>query len=319
MHHRRMVLDESTSSGGWLASVWGAAPDDVWAVGPNGTILHWDGSAWTGSAIGPDDEYIDLGPGSISIRQHGINALWGSSASDVWAVGDVGRILHWDGSAWSVIEDGESSAQLIGVWGTGPNDVWAVGADSNAVVLHWDGTKWFRREMGNLGIDVLTGVWGSGPNDVWIAGWNGRGVPWQQGAVARWDGTKWSQVHTSHGIYQRIWGSSANDVWIAASDFGQTFADHWNGSTWEEVPFAQQHPIQTFTGTGPNDIWVAGYGSGPQHFDGKDWSPPYKTDYTVSSLFAIDSSTVWAVGAAGVMRRWDGFTWSPQPPLVRRT
>ena len=28
-------------------SLWGAAPDDVWAVGDGGAISHWDGAGWT--------------------------------------------------------------------------------------------------------------------------------------------------------------------------------------------------------------------------------------------------------------------------------
>src|SRR5262249_6036342 len=27
--------------------------------------------------------------------------VWGSGASDVWAVGDVGTIVHWNGSVWT--------------------------------------------------------------------------------------------------------------------------------------------------------------------------------------------------------------------------
>ncbi len=52
--------------------------------------------------------------------------LWGSGASDVWAVGD-GTIVHWDGSAWTT--SGTWWWQvLFGIWGSGASDVWAVGA-----------------------------------------------------------------------------------------------------------------------------------------------------------------------------------------------
>ncbi len=30
-----------------LYGVWGAAPDDVWAVGDHGTVIHWNGSDWS--------------------------------------------------------------------------------------------------------------------------------------------------------------------------------------------------------------------------------------------------------------------------------
>jgi hypothetical protein len=56
-------------------SVWGATPDDVWAVGELGTIDHWDGTRWTQILAGPFPYYPTL------------NKVHGSSADDVWAVG----------------------------------------------------------------------------------------------------------------------------------------------------------------------------------------------------------------------------------------
>ena len=31
---------------GDLVAVWGDRDDDIWAVGTNGLIVHWDGTAW---------------------------------------------------------------------------------------------------------------------------------------------------------------------------------------------------------------------------------------------------------------------------------
>jgi hypothetical protein len=70
----------------FLKSVWGApsnggtASKDVWAVGEVGTILHWDGTSWSESPSGTNEDLADV---------------WGSGAHDVWAVGYSGNILHW--------------------------------------------------------------------------------------------------------------------------------------------------------------------------------------------------------------------------------
>ena len=37
------------------------------------------------------------------IQGNTLNAIWGSSGNDVFAVGDFGTILHYNGSAWSVM------------------------------------------------------------------------------------------------------------------------------------------------------------------------------------------------------------------------
>jgi hypothetical protein len=43
--------------------------------------------------------------------------VWGSSGSDVFAVGSNGTILHYDGSSWSSMTSG-TSAWLFGVGGS---------------------------------------------------------------------------------------------------------------------------------------------------------------------------------------------------------
>ena len=37
---------------------------------------------------------------------HGFESVWGSSGSDVFAVGGIGTILHYDGKAWSDMSSG---------------------------------------------------------------------------------------------------------------------------------------------------------------------------------------------------------------------
>jgi hypothetical protein len=96
-----------------LHGVWGAAADDVWAVGGQGVVVHFDGERWTYTPTADD-------------RRRTLWAVWGRAADDVWAVGGQGVVLHWDGSAWS-LQPANSVATLFGVWGLGA-DVWAVGS-----------------------------------------------------------------------------------------------------------------------------------------------------------------------------------------------
>ena len=63
---------------GEYAGVWGTSASDVWAVGYNGTILHYNGTNWSSVSSGATEP---------------LYGVWGSSASDVWVVGLTG-ILH---------------------------------------------------------------------------------------------------------------------------------------------------------------------------------------------------------------------------------
>ena len=55
----------------------------------------------------------------------------------VWAVGDAGTILHYDGTRWSpslaAFPVGKKRPDLLGVWGSSPSDVWIVG---DGIALH---------------------------------------------------------------------------------------------------------------------------------------------------------------------------------------
>ena len=73
------------SSGLGLSSVWGSGPKDIGAVGDTGTILHYDGTAFTPSTV-----QLPLG------RKPNLRGVWGSGPNDVWIVGD-GVVLHYTG------------------------------------------------------------------------------------------------------------------------------------------------------------------------------------------------------------------------------
>ncbi len=61
-----------------------------------------------------------------------LNGVWGSSGSDVFAVGMDGTILHYDGIGWSALSGG-TTWHLNDVWGSGGGDVFAVG-DAGTIV-----------------------------------------------------------------------------------------------------------------------------------------------------------------------------------------
>ena len=57
-----------------------------------------------------------------------IHDVWGTSGTDVFAVGQGGTILHYDGTTWSEMESVAANC-LHGIWGSSSTDVFAVGVD----------------------------------------------------------------------------------------------------------------------------------------------------------------------------------------------
>ena len=72
------------ATGQRIKAVWGSSSNDVFAVGMGGTILHYDGTAWSPMSSG---------------TSHTLVGVWGSSGSDVFAVGYRGTSDHYDRTA----------------------------------------------------------------------------------------------------------------------------------------------------------------------------------------------------------------------------
>ncbi len=75
-----------------------------------------------------------------------LNDVYAVSATDAWAVGAAGTILHTtDGTNWNVVATAGLTVSLYGVWGAG-STVWiGGGADNAACTIRWTtdgGTTW---------------------------------------------------------------------------------------------------------------------------------------------------------------------------------
>ncbi len=161
------------SAGGWevmvtpttenLWGTWGAAPDDLWAVGgleAEPVALRWDGEGWTEVTAPGGAEWSEwLLAGD---RVSAFFKVWGTSSDNVYIVGDAGTLLRWDGDRLTQIDSG-TVRDLISLWGTGPDRIAAVGGRGNGVIVTYDGTEWRSRELAPL--PGLNGVW-MGDDDV---------------------------------------------------------------------------------------------------------------------------------------------------------
>ncbi len=81
-----------------------------------------------------------------------LRGLWGSRAGDVWAVGERGTILHFDGERWAELPS-PTEHTLLRVRGTGPRHALAIGVPSwglvagqNDALIGWDGDRWAKRK-----------------------------------------------------------------------------------------------------------------------------------------------------------------------------
>src|SRR5215472_15292457 len=269
----------------WIILDPGVQTADVWCEGAG------DSCRELSCACGASTSGIDM---SWTLPTNALYGVWGSEASDVWAVGDGGAILHWDGSAWMPVPSGTTDT-LLGVWGSGASDVWAVGLDGT--IFHWDGIAWTSVSSGTS----LTGVWGSEASDVWAVGGSG--------TILHWDGSAWTGVSSgTTNKLNSVWGSGASDVW-AVGRFGTIL--HSEGSAWTTISSGTTNTLYGVWGSGVSDVWAVGLDGTIVHWDGSAWMPvPSGTTDTLLGVWGSGASDVWAVGFEGTILHWDGSAWT---------
>ncbi len=91
-----------------VRAIWGAAADDVFAVGARGdagVVLHFDGLAWTFAVLGVPLVDIDGSGWSVEPALFGVtslSAIAGTGPQDVFAVGDR-ALFHLDALGWAPV------------------------------------------------------------------------------------------------------------------------------------------------------------------------------------------------------------------------
>lgn len=263
---------------------------------------------WSGSTPRCERVYDDCSTGrwcrvDPAPSPNGLNAVWGSSPTDVWAVGGtagVSTIVRWDGTDWSLVPTSAPQV-LTGISGTSSTDIWAVGR--GGTILRWNGSTWASVPSGTT--EVLNAVWASSPSDAWAVG--------QNGVIRRWNGTSWNT--SSSGTTQplrAVWGTSASNVW-AAGDQGTML--RWNGSSWSVVPSGTISPVYGLWGSTANDVWAVG-GRNIHRWNGSSWAdvaiPPASSSFT--QVHGSSSNNVWATTLSSVMFRWSGSSWTQVTP-----
>ena len=68
-----------------------------------------------------------------------LNGVWCSSSTNMYAVGNYGVIIHYNGSTLTVLDSGTTNS-LNGIWGNSASDIFVVG--SNGTILHYNGSTW---------------------------------------------------------------------------------------------------------------------------------------------------------------------------------
>ncbi|HVG45090.1 MAG TPA: hypothetical protein VM890_10185 [Longimicrobium sp.] len=279
-----------------IRGVWAASAHDVFAVS-DGAVLHFDGNYWRA---------MDAGGCGCEDALYGV---WGSSGTNVYAVGLAGSVLHWTGEEWTAESDPDiGSDNLYAVWGTSAGNVWAVGDFGR--IVHFDGADWTTVAANPVSAEPLTSVWGNAANSVWAVG--------EAGTILHWDGTSWTPQSLPDPVtLTAVWGTSATDVWAAGADDGcgcggDGVLYHYDGTAWTAVtgaPDLTGQPLSAGWSSGPTDVWIAGFGV-VLHYDGDDWTQEgVGSGAPLYGITGTSATNVFAVGSLATIARNAGSGW----------
>ena len=231
---------------------------------PSYYFVNWTGSGVTAGKVAnpnsPSTTILMDGNYSVQANFRGLswsavtsgttvqlNEIWGSSPSNIFAVGASGTIRNYNGNAWSKMTSGITSLfppSLNSVWGLSPSNVFAVGA--SGTIRKYNGTSWSAMTSGTTA--QLNSVWGSSSSNVFAVG--------ALGTIRYYNGTSWSAMTsgTTKNL-NGVWGTGANDV-FAVGDSGTVL--HYNGTAWSTMNSTITTALYSIWGSSFDNVFAIG-------------------------------------------------------------
>lgn len=221
------------------APVWGSSPSDVYFY--SSLLCHYNGSAF---------QVITTPAGSIT-------AIWGSSATDIYAAIDshidgIG-IYHYNQNTWELMLNTDQAINHIA--GTSSENVFAAG--TNGTIYHYDGVAWVMMDSADKG-NIISITANSDGSAFTV---NGNGV------FQVFDGSDWKVMDTPNYFYQlyspmALWSSSRNDLYFVVS---QNYVNHYDGKKWSDITanvtgYRSSYGwiVNDISGVSPKDVFIGG-------------------------------------------------------------
>jgi len=286
---------------------------EFWAVGDGGAVVRFDGAAWSRIPFPWDANLL---------------AVWGNSASNVYAVGDDpgpytnGGIYRYNGTSWSLVKT-IPYYRIYSIHGFGPGNIAAGGGGGK--IYFFNGTEWIENSPG-MGIYYgVNGIWGNSSADLFAAAgpyilhWDGGewtvmtnlgsgGGAWaiwgdsadnvyaagRQSRIYRYDGGDWALSFDGGGgwDFSALWGRSAGEVYAFGGSYPSR-AYRYDGAAWEAVTAPTKLALTAAAGPGAVGVVAAGQNGQILEYGPGGWE-------TINRFTGQEYKGVWGSSAADV-------------------
>ena len=318
-----------------LKGVWGDGEGIVWAVSAGGSVLRWDGDAWSEHTSGLSE----------------LARIWGSGPTDIWLVATDGTVYRGTGASSSAVAfsavtlPGDATVPIKCIWGTGPDDIWAVGGKqpmgwldwpypATGRAVHYTGADagWVVDEELSARAMAYENVWGSPSSGLWLEGTveaDSAGVVTAP-VIRRAPGSStWVQFdlppdpQADFAPKAQTIGAVAvlpgNQIWAVGRTYER--AAFWRGTSGDEGQtfdwtflgqLAWEPQVNALWGTAPNDLWAVGQPGRVTHWNGSKWQQAAirVTNTPVTTAFygiwGTSSDDFWVVGDNAALHKTTG-------------
>lgn len=261
-------------------------PSDVYGVGYNGAVVHYDGSVWTRL------------PRATSFE---LRAVFKVPSGPLLVTGGTGKVVSFDGTQWRTLREGQFWRPAM-IWAESSSR-FIVQGDYNIVFRH-DGGRWFEDVLPGGGVPV--NAFGGTSLDDLHAGL-------ANGAMLHYDGMNWTIESDSLALLGGMWTSSSGVILAAGTNAVYRFDGSWH-------PILEgEFELSRITSDESGRILCAGrgqHGIQVKFFDGSGWRDlPFRNDEAGGVCIGPDGELLIA-GYRG-MYRWDGKKFaSITPPRI---
>jgi len=207
--------------------IFAFSANDIWFA--SGGVFHWDGQNvtpyWINAFPGNPNPILD--PGQTAEK------LWGTSSSDLYAVGQQGAIAHFDGSSWRQVLSG-TTLPVNDIWGdtdpiSGEQIVLCIASDTELLtgklLLRIQDFAVTRMPETGLG-QSLAGLWFLAGRRYFVVG---EGLYTKRNVT---DSTHWTSLQPGLTQYYmgKARGSGLSNIFVVG-DYGSVL--HFNGYSWQ--------------------------------------------------------------------------------------
>jgi photosystem II stability/assembly factor-like uncharacterized protein len=247
----------TTTSYGKLWAAHFLNSNNGWAVGENGTILHYNGVSWT-KVSSPTNTFLT----TVAF----LDSLNG------WAAGDSGIILYYNGVSWQKQEIVTNST----IWDISvlsKNFGYALSAFGE--VFKYDGISWanldtnFKKSFYSLYI--------VDENNIWISG--------SVGQIYKQSVNGWIDYRFPYGNYRSIFCTDTSTCW-AVGDFMPSekgIISKYENGAWHYNSDTLEKPLRSVYFVNDHLGWAAGYKAAIYKYNGLCWTKQ-KVEYDQQQL-----------------------------------